>query len=283
MSSVGHGNPFYTYDMRFKNAMREREADDEIKRLLKIAKNKKLSRRRRRAAYNEALELCESFFGTGFDSSDDSAKDGLGNTTDPGNSSVSPVSEVSSESEGTINDLRERFFLETDADWRHYERFLEEMKSKKIEEKTKRKKAAKLALQLEAAGAEDAAAAEEIKDKRRNYHEQKSRILNAAVKNPFVPENLTILFADLGFVWNPLTLCWTSNSSNHELFKDDPFPSETKILEEIGQVAWTSILKQTCTACHEVEFFLNQIEAEASSEGFLKSFFDSDADDEGDD
>jgi len=259
MSSI-FGN--YTHDIGFQNAILEREVNFDIEHWLEIAKNKNLSRRKRRAAYAKALDLCERWYGTGFDSCDDGAKDCLSDETDPGNSSVSPVSEVSSDSEGTKIDLRERIVLETDEDWQQYVIFLEEREREKIKVKTDRKKAAKLASQRKAAGAEDAAAAAAAK--RRQDQEQKSRILNEAVKNPLVP-------ADLGFSWNPVTLCWTSNGSNHELFKGDPFPSEAKILEEIG------------TACHEVESFLKQIEAEASSAGFLKSLSDSDADDEGDD
>jgi len=283
-NSVGPGNPFDTHAMRCEDARREREADNEIERLLEIAKNKKHSKRRRRAAYNEALDLCKSLHGIGFDSCDDSAKDCLSDDTDPGNSSVSSVSTVSSDSEGSKVFWRETFDPETDSDWHHYEIFLEERKSEKRVMKKNQKRAAKHASQLKAAGAE-ASAAKAIVEKRRQAEEQKSRILDAAVKNPLAPENLRTLFEELRFFWKPETSCWINDRSKHQLFKDDPFPSEAKILEEIGPVAWASILKKSFfEAYYELESFRNQKEAEDRSSRFIGSLFDfnSDADDEGD-
>jgi hypothetical protein len=282
-NAVGNGNPFNTHDMRYEDARREREAKLEIERLLRIAKNKKLSKRRRRTAYNEALELCKSFHGTGFDSCDDSAKDCLSCDTDPGNSSVSSVSAaVSSDSEGTKKDLRERFVLKTDDDWRHYETFLEERKSEKRIVKKNQKKAAKRASQLKAAGAE-AAAAKAIVEQRRQAEEQKSRILDIMLQNPVA--NFPFLLALVGFLWNTEGSNYSKSRSTHRLFKGDRYPSQEKIVEEIGPLAWQSIHQKLFSAAYyELEFFRNQKEAEDRSSRFIGSLFDfnSDADDEGD-
>jgi hypothetical protein len=281
-NSVGNGNPFNTHAMRCEDARRERDADREIERLLEIAKNKKLSKRRRRTAYNEALELCKSFHSTGFDSCNDSAKDCLSCDTDPGNSSVSSVSPVSSDSEGTTNFWRERFMLETDDDWRHYQTFLQEREDEKIAHKTDLKKAAKRASQLKAAGAE-AAAAKAIVEQRRQAEEQKSRILDIMLQNPVA--NFPFLLALVGFLWNAEGSNYSKSHSTHRLFKGDRYPSQEKIVEEIGPLAWQSIHQKLFSAAYyELEFFRNQKEAEDRSSRFIGSLFDfnSDADDEGD-
>ena len=157
----GLGNPFNTYSKRRDDARFEVSVNDEIQRLLELSKKKQLSKKKRKAAYEEALSLCESFHGMGFDSCD-SAGDCLSDSTDSGNTSVSSVSTVSSVNSWTKEDWKDLNEPETDNDWDTYRdrylRFIEEKKSEKRDIKLQTKKNEKFASQTKAAGAEAAGA-----------------------------------------------------------------------------------------------------------------------------
>jgi hypothetical protein len=286
-NSYGNGNPFNTYDMRCNAAREERKVNSEIEHLLEIAKNKKFSKRRRRSAYNEALELCKSFHGAGFGSSDESAEEHINSTTDSDNSSVSSVSQVSSETEDMKEILKEFFDVETSSGY--HDEYLCELEERKAEKrrtlKLQKREAKRALIAIERRRRDEIEQRRRDEIERQQVMQQKSKILDDAVKSPFEPDNIMILFAELRFFWNPVTGSFTRDGSKYQLFKDDPLPSKAKILEEIGPVAWDNILKKAFSkAYYELYFFRNQKEAEESSSIFTGSLFDdSEADDERDD
>lgn len=266
--------------------LQSRCAIRDIEHLLEEAKNRKISRRKRRAALERAYELNMTFFGENrFDScgSTGNVEDRVNDSTDFGNSSVSSVSSVSSESEGTKELLGERFYLNHPIGWSDYQRLLQERKEEKGQRLKLEKRQAKRALIAE----QRRRVQEERRwadEQRHQARQQEFRILDEALKNPLLPENFCILFGKLGFFWNPETSCWKHNERlDYQILIGDPSPTEAKILEEIGPIAWSYILKKYFgSARDEIFLFQDQKAAEQSSSIFTRSLFDSDADDEGD-
>ena len=281
----------------YKFWLQELEAIHNIEYLLEMVRNREISKRRRRAALEEARELRMTYFGeNSFDScgSERDVEDRVNDSTDSGNSSVSSVSAVSSDSEGTKEFLGERFHLNTPIGWHDFQCLLRERKEEKRARRKAEKREAKrasIAIERRRRDQEERRWAEE---QRHQARQQESRILDEALRNPLLPENFCILFGKLGFFWNPETLRWEYNPEtlrwehkhlkHYQLFIGDASPNEAKILEEIGPNAWSNILKRYFATAHDELFlFLYQKAAEESSSKFTRSLFDSDADDEGDD
>ena len=272
----------------YKFWLQSLDADHNIEALLEIARNRKLSRRRRNAALEEIRRLRMTFFGDdGFDScgSERDVEDLANQTTDFGNSSVSSVSAVSSDSEDTKELLGERFYLKTPTGWHDYLCLLDERKEEKRRQRKQRKREAKrasIAIERRRRVQEERRWADE---QRQQAQQQESRILDEALKNPCLPENLCILFGKLGFSWTPETSCWMHKTQkDYPLFIGDPSPSEARIVAEIGPNAWSNIQQRYfATAQKELFLFQDQKAAEQSSSVFTRSLFESDADDEGDD
>lgn len=281
----------------YKFWLQELKAIHNIEYLLKMVRNRKISKRKRRAALERARELRMTYFGeNSFDScgSDRDVEDRVNDSTEFGNSSVSSVSAVSSESEGTKQLLGERFYLNTPSGWHDFQCLLRERKEEKRASRKAEKREAKrasIAIERRRRDQEERRWAEE---QRHQARQQESRILDEALRNPLLPENFCILFGKLGFFWNPETLRWEYNPEtlrwehkhlkHYQLFIGDASPNEAKILEEIGPNAWSNILKRYFATAHDELFlFLYQKAAEESSSKFTRSLFDSDADDEGDD
>ena len=272
----------------YKFWLQELEAFHRIECLLEVARNRENSKRKRRAALEEAREIKMTFFGeNGFDScgSAKNVEDRVNDTTDFGNSSVSSVSVVSSDPEHTKELLGERFHLKTITGWHDYQCLLAERKEEKgrrLKLQKREAKRASIAIERRRRVQEERRWAEE---QRHQAPQQESRILDEALRNPFLHENLCILFGKIRFFWNPETLCWEHNDLKHyQLFIGDASPNEAKIVAEIGHIAWSYILKKYFgSARDEIFLFLDQKAAEQSSSKFTRSLFDSDADDEGDD
>jgi hypothetical protein len=266
----------------------ELDAAHRIKHLLEMAKNCEISRRGRRAALEEARELNMTYFGENrWDScgSQGNVEDLVNKTTDSDNSSVSSVSAVSSEPEYQKELLGERFHLDTPSGWHDYLCFLRERKEEKgmrLKLQKREAKRASIAIERRRRDQEERRWADE---QRHQARQLESRILDDALRNPILPENLCTLFGKLGFSWNPETSCWEHNDlKRYQLFIGDTSPNEAKIVAEIGPIAWSYILKKYFgSARDEIFLFLDQKSAEESSSIFTRSLFDSDADDEGDD
>jgi len=268
--------------------LRELEATHRIEALLEIATNRRLSRRRRNAALEEVRTLRMTFFGeNGFDScgSERDVEDLANRTTDFGNSSVSPVSAVSSDSETTKELLGERFYLKTPTGWHDFQCLLAERKKEKgirLKLEKREAKRASIAIERRRRDQDERRWADE---QRQQAQQQESRILDEALKNPCLHDNLCILFGKLGFSWTPETSCWMHKTQkDYPLFIGDPSPSEARIVAEIGPNAWSNIQQRYfATAQKELFLFQDHKAAEQSSSKFTRSLFDSDADDEGDD
>jgi len=268
--------------------LRELEAIHDIEYLLEMAKNRKISRRKRKAALERARELNMTFFGENrFDScgSAGNVEDRVDESTEFGNSSVSSVSAVSSEPEYQKELLGERFHLDNPIGWHDYLCFLRERKEEKgrrLKLQKREAKRASIAIERRRRDQEERRWPDE---QRHQARQQESRFLDEALKNPFHPQNFCILFGKLGFSWTPETSCWEHNDLKHyQLFIGDTSPNEAKIVAEIGPIAWSYILKKYFgSARDELFLFQDQKSAEESSSIFTRSLFDSDADDEGDD
>jgi len=267
--------------------LEELDAAHRIEHLLEMAKNHKISRRKRRAALEEARELNMTYFGENrWDScgSHRSAGDHVDDTTDFGNSSVSSVSAVSSESEDTKKLLGERFHLYNPIGWHDYLCFLRERKEEKrrrLKLQKREAKRASIAIERRRRDQEERRWPDE---QRHQARKQESRFLDEALKNPFHPQNLCTLLGKLDFSWNPEISCWEhKHQKNYQLFFGDDSPNEAKIVAEIGPIAWSNILQRYFgIARDELFLFLDLKSAEESSSIFTRSLFDSDADDEGD-
>ena len=133
----------------YKIWLQELGAIHDIEDLLEKSKDRKISRRKRKAALERARELSMCFFGENtFDScgSDRYVESDVNVTTDSDNSSVSSVSEVSSDSEDTKELLGERFYLNTPSGWHDYLCLLDERKEEKKSRRKLQKREDKRAL-----------------------------------------------------------------------------------------------------------------------------------------
>ena len=271
---IGNGHRFDTHGKRVAEAMMDHTINLQIQSLVDDAKNLDLSKRRRRKVHNDARELCRDHFCQDFGSSD-SAADYLSVDTASGNSSVSEVTAVSSDSDGTKKWWHEHQMFGSDSeDELRFRIFLDGRKEQKTERRTKEKKAAKAAAAkaraVEAAAAEAAAAKAAVVQRRRK--------LDAALKEPL--NNIPFLFSEIPLYWDPKKSHWIDDRSRHQLFKNVSSPSLAQILDEIGPVAWDRILhRRFCDASNELDFFREQNEADLSSSMFASSLFDSDASD----
>ena len=178
------------------------EAIHNMGHLLEIAKNPEISRRKRRAALERARGLNMTFFGeNGWDScgSQGNVEDLVNKTTDSDNSSVSSVSAVSSDSDDTKELLGERFYLNTPSGWHDYLCLLDERKEEKAQllklQKREAKRASIAAKRASIAIERRRRDQEErrwVEEQRHQARQQESRILDEALKDPFLPENLCI-------------------------------------------------------------------------------------------
>jgi len=197
--------------------------------------------------------------------------------TEPGNSSVSDVSEHSP-SASQMRWLWDFNMLSDDPD-AHTKivRIVRDWKRENITRRIQEKKETKRASQAQAA-AEKAA---REKAEAHAASERKRRIIDEAVKNPL--QNLPLLLRLMNFYWDRERKFWFNTEHNISLFQNNPSPSpsEDEVLQEIGQNAWDCILeKRFFIAPSVLKKFKEKIEAEDRSSRFSSSLFDSDADDE---
>jgi hypothetical protein len=255
-NQYGLGNPFNTYSKRLDDARFEVSVNDEIQRLLELSKNKNFSRRKREAIYKEALSLCESFHGMGFDSCD-SAGDGLSDSTYSGNTSVSSVSTVSSVGSWWTRDWLELNEPEKDSDWDRYHRMIKEMKDEKRAIKLQAKKNEKFASQTKAAEAE--AAGDCVSDPTYSSDTSVSSVSTVSSVNSWTKEG-----------WFDLNeLKSVKRAIKLQTKKNEKFASQTKAAEAEAEAEAEAAGAEAAGA-------------EDRSSRFMGSLFMSDADDEGD-
>lgn len=258
------------------------DASIRIEFLLEEARKTEHSRNRRIKFREEASALACGHFCKSLDSSDTSTASYLQNTTDSDNTSVSSGTTPFSESDDTKERLWELHDLaSTYASSKHFDNqmYFSEVLDKRKQEKKKENYAIKKEKKrfvihskraaADAKAAAAAAAAEAAK--------QRSQLLDIMLQNPVA--NFPFLLALVGFLWNAEGSHYSKSRSTHRLFKGDRYPSQEKIVEEIGPLAWQSIHQKLFSAAYyELDFFQKQKEAEASSSMFTSSLFDSEPD-----
>ena len=262
--------------------------------LLQQARSKEYTRKRRNQFREEAKALTLGHFCQSLGSSDSSTCAYLQCTTDSNNSSVSSATTPYSESDGTKEMLwKVRSFALTHASSKHYDnqmefsRILYERKQQKKKDNYARKKEQRreeIRSKRDAAAEAKVSSAKKAAEKAEATAEalrQRSQILDIMLQNPVA--NFPFLLGLVGFLWNAEGSHYRKSNSIHQLFKDDRYPSQEKILEEIGPEAWKSIQRKLFSAADtDLEIFRKQKESEASSSMFASSLFDSYvADDEG--
>jgi len=262
--------------------------------LLEQARSKKYTRRRRRLFRKEAEALTLGHFCQSLGSSDSSTCAYLQYTTDSDNSSVSSATTPCSESDETKERLWEvKDFAFTHASSKNFDnqiefsRILYERKQQKKKENYARKKQERreeIRSKRDAAAEAKVSSAKKAAEKAAATAEasrQRNQILDIMLQDPVA--NFPFLLGLVGFLWNAEGSHYRKSNSIHQLFKDDRYPSQEKILEEIGPEAWKSIQRKLFSAADtDLDLFRKQKESEASSSMFASSLFDSYvADDEG--
>jgi hypothetical protein len=275
MSLSGRQDSESLYTVAFNNWQQDIEYSERMAQLQAIVENRKLSRRRRREAWQRQSDLHRFIYGADLDTDDDRAREDLDAETDPGNSSVSEATDCSLSGEEKEL-LWEWNMMNSDPNAHDkFPKIVRDRQREKRDARTQQKKEMKRA-SLAKAAAEKAA-----RDKAEALaaFQEESRMIAEAVKKTL--QHLDLLLGKMNFFWNPDCKFWENVRDRKSLFQNKPSPSEAEILKEIGQTAWNCILQARFSqASFELKMFQKDKEAEDRSSRFSSSLFDSDADDE---
>jgi hypothetical protein len=249
--------------------------------LREIVKNKGLSRRRRRAAYEKLREM-NSFIELDSEGSvnrsccDDE-------TDDSDNSSVSSASSGSSENSHNKRQLCETMGLTKSSsmeEWLRFDCRLRMIKNRRKKEKTHAKKEARRRYILDKKASRKASEAKKLRDsiKKSSYN---------------IVSNIFVLLEEVGFQRvffhqeKTHALVSTNMNSGYKivLFKGVSSPRKSDICNEIGQRAWQylrfgklNLVRDEISKFLEEKRNTGQAESETETSTFVQSLFDPDAD-----